>query len=140
MAPSRQGLDAHSAVLLPILPLMLWGTVLDQPAFTAELANDPLSIVRRALGGRRRVVAENDVAVDPVAHLLGNESLSLSFCSHIQYGCALDSVAGESNELAIVCTTGIWTACWIIAKDVLVWDITRVGEEYLGVRSRLVRE
>ena len=50
MAPSNQGLDAHSAMLLPVFPLMFWGTVLDQSAFTAELADRPLSTVRRFLG------------------------------------------------------------------------------------------
>ena len=137
---SSQGLDAYPAMLLPILSLMLWGTVLDQSAFTAELADCPLSIVRRVLGWRRRVVAENDVAVDPVAHLLGNNSFSFSLGSHIQYGCAFDPVTRESNELTIVCATRIRTACWIVAKDIFVWHVTRVCEEYLRVGSRLVRE
>ena len=140
MAPSRQGLDTHSAMLLPIFPLMFRGTVLDQSAFTTELADSPLSIVRRVLGWRWRVVAENDVAVDPVAHLLGDDSFSFSLGSHIQYGCALDPVTRESNELTIVCTARIRTACWIVAKDVFVRHVTWICEEYLGVGSRLVRE
>ena len=145
---SRTHTDA--LVLLPVHLLVLGATVPHQLTLAANLRRNTLAIIAPvaaarlaagALAGRRRLLLEADVAVDPVAH--GSRPYALAVLaapSHAQNAGGIDSTPGESYHLAVLGAAGIGAAGRVVVEDRLVGDEGIMREEYLGVGRRLMRE
>ena len=146
----RSGAYADALVFLPVHLLVLGATVPHKFALAANLRRDALAIIAPvaaarlaagALAGRRRLLLEADVAVDPVAH--GSRPYALAVLaapSHAQNAGGIDSTPGESYHLAVLGAAGIGAAGRVVEEDRLVGDEGVMRKEYLGVGGRLMRE
>src|SRR5271154_5916280 len=92
-----------------------------------------------AVCGVRRLFVEAYIAVDPVAHFPPSYSpppLSTPFDA--QHGSTLAASPREAYHLTVVRATRIGTSAWEIKENVNRGNEHRIGEEYLGIGSRLM--
>jgi hypothetical protein len=135
-------------MLIPVLPLMFRGAVLDELALAACLPRYPAALRiytdLRAFAAPRHirpvVLTETHIAVNPVTHLLGLDPPKPPFPLYLEHRSGLLTPARKPDHLTVVSTTRVWASGGVIIEDIFVGDVRRVCEEDLGIGCRLMRK
>ena len=139
-------------MLVPVLPLMFGRTIFDQPALATDEAVrgwrvGAVSTALRTLGTLTAFgislgfLSEDDIAVYPVAHLLGFDLFPVSAATFYRENhCPFDAPPGEADHFTIIVATGVWASAREVEEDIFCRYKERVREENLGVGRRLMRE
>jgi len=137
-------------MLIPVLPLMFRGAVFDQPALATDEAirgrrvgavSTALRTLRTltAFGISLDFLAEDDIAVYPVAHLLGFNPLSVAAATFYRENyCPFGTPSGEADHFTIIVAAGVGASAGEVEKDVFGGYEEGMREENLGVRRRLM--
>jgi hypothetical protein len=130
---------------------MVLRTILDQLAFTASLTVD-FRCIRVALNAPMRtltglvsrvygLLGEAQITVNPVAHLFSSDSFPPLATSFHSENCGfLNTFPRKLDHFAIVRAARIRASGWKIIEHFGSRNKQRIGEKYLRIRSRMVRE
>lgn len=128
------GFSTNPSMLVPVLPLMLRGTIFDKLALAASLPHD-LPIIAGSIHTTDRplttpahavscFLAKTNVAVNPITHLAGLDlPLVTRFRLNLKDRRHFRSAAGKPDHLTVVRAAWVRAAGWVVVEYVLFGDV-----------------
>lgn len=117
-------------MLVPVLPLMFRRAVFDQPALATDKAIrgrcvGAVSTALRNLGTLTalritlNLLAEADIAINPIAHLLCFNLFPVPTAAlYRENRCPFDTPSREADHFTVIVAAGIWASARKIEEDV----------------------
>ena len=138
-------LRTNTTMLVPVLSLVFGRAVFDQPALATDQAMHgwcvcAVSTALRTLGTLATVcislglLAETDIAIDPVAHFLCFNLLPVPTTTlYGQNCCSFDTSSRKADHFTIVVTAGVGTPAREVEEDFFCGYEERMREKNLRV-------